>query len=87
MTKAVLMVNIEKLINEFDRLLAKCPVMLTGSQSANLLNVSRTSIWRLCESGDLERVRFKMMGAKQASVRIPADSVRKLFISWLQNAS
>jgi hypothetical protein len=81
------MVNIEKLINEFDRLLAKCPVMLTGSQSANLLNISRTSIWRLCESGDLERVRFKMMGEKQASVRIPADSVRKLFISWLQNAS
>ena len=81
------MANIEKLIDEFDDLLAECPVMLTGSQSANLLNVSRTSIWRLCESGDLERVRFKMMGEKQASVRIPADSVRKLFISWLQNAS
>jgi hypothetical protein len=81
------MVNTEKLIDEFDDLLAKCPVMLTGSQSANLLNVSRTSIWRLCESGDLERVRFKMMGEKQASVRIPAHSVRKLFIGWLENAS
>ena len=77
------MVNTEKLIDEFDRMLAECPVMLTGSQSANLLNVSRTSIWRLCESGDLERVRFKMMGEKQASVRIPAASVRKLFISWI----
>jgi len=87
MTKAVLMVNTEKLIDSFDELLAECPVMLTGSQSANLLNISRTSIWRLCESGDLERVRFKMMGEKQASVRIPADSVRKLFISWLENAS
>ena len=83
MTKAVLMVNTEQLIIDFDELLAECPVMLTGSQSANLLNVSRTSIWRLCESGDLERVRFKMMGEKQASVRIPADSVRKLFISWV----
>jgi len=81
------MVNTEKLIDSFDLLLAECPVMLTGSQSANLLNISRTSIWRLCESGDLERVRFKMMGEKQASVRIPADSVRKLFISWLENAS
>ena len=81
------MANIEKLIDEFDDLLAECPVMLTGSQSANLLNISRTSIWRLCESGDLERVRFKMMGEKQASVRIPADSVRKLFVSWLENAS
>jgi hypothetical protein len=87
MTKAVLMVNTEKLISDFDELLAECPVMLTGSQSANLLNISRTSIWRLCESGDLERVRFKMMGEKQASVRIPADSVRKLFVSWLENAS
>ena len=87
MTKAVLMVNREKLISEFDALLAKCPVMLTGSQSSNLLNISRTSIWRLCESGDLERVRFKMMGEKQASVRIPAGSVRKLFINWLENAS
>jgi hypothetical protein len=87
MTKAVLMVDSEKLVGEFDDLLAEYPVMLTGSQSANLLNVSRTSIWRLCESGDLERVRFKMMGEKQASVRIPADSVRKLFISWVENAS
>ena len=81
------MVDSEKLVGEFDDLLAEYPVMLTGSQSANLLNISRTSIWRLCESGDLERVRFKMMGAKQASVRIPADSVRKLFINWLQNVS
>ena len=87
MTKAVLMLNTQRLIHEFDELLAKSPVMLTGSQSANLLNVSRTSIWRLCESGDLERVRFKMMGEKQASVRIPAASVRNLFISWLKNAS
>lgn len=77
------MVNTEKLIDEFDELLAEYPVMLTGSQSANLLNVSRTSIWRLCESGDLERVRFNMMGQKQASVRISADSVRTLFISWI----
>ena len=77
------MTNSEKLIDEFNDLLSEYPVMLTGSQSANLLNVSRTSIWRLCESGDLERVRFNMMGQKQASVRIPADSVRKLFISWV----
>ena len=83
MTKVELMVNTEKLISEFDRMLAKCPVMLTGSQSANLLNVSRTSIWRLCESGDLDRVRFKMMGEKQASVRIPAASIRKLFVRWV----
>jgi hypothetical protein len=77
------MTNSEKLIDEFNDLLSEYPVMLTGSQSANLLNVSRTSIWRLCESGDLERVRFNMMGQKQASVRIPADSVRKLFTSWV----
>lgn len=77
------MVNIKKLVDDFDELLAEYPVMLTGSQSANLLNVSRTSIWRLCESGDLERVRFNMMGEKQASVRIPAASVRKLFLSWV----
>ena len=77
------MTNSEKLVDEFNDLLSEYPVMLTGSQSAKLLNVSRTSIWRLCESGDLERVRFKMMGQKQASVRIPADSVRKLFISWV----
>jgi len=77
------MVNTEKLIDEFDAKLAQIPVMVTVSQSADLLNVSRTSIWRLCESGDLERVRFKMMGEKQASVRISADSIRNLFISWL----
>jgi len=63
------------------------PVMLTVNQVAGLLNVSKTSIFRLLKAGQLERVSFNLTGEAQPSVRIPAESVRKLFNSWVQNAS
>mgnify|MGYP003991671149 FL=1 len=69
--------------NEFDDALGDRPVMLTVSQVAELLNISRSSVFRLIKMGGLDQVKFNMTGQAQASVRIPSDSVRKLFISWV----
>ena len=81
------MPNSTKLKAEFEDELLDYPVMLTVNQVAELLNVSKTSIFRLLKVGQLERVSFNLTGEAQPSVRIPADSVRKLFTSWVQNAS
>jgi excisionase family DNA binding protein len=77
------MTNNTMLKAEFDDELSDYPVMLTVNQVAELLNVSKSSIFRLLKVGQLERVSFKVTGVTQPSVRIPADSVRKLFISWV----
>ena len=81
------MSNSTMLKAEFENELLDYPVMLTVNQVAELLNVSKTSIFRLLKVGHLERVSFSLTGQAQPSVRIPAESVRKLFSSWVQDAS
>jgi excisionase family DNA binding protein len=81
------MSNSTMLKAEFENELSVYPVMLTVNQVAELLNVSKTSIFRLLKVGDLQRVSFSLTGKAQPSVRIPAESVRKLFSSWVQDAS
>ena len=73
----------DKLLKDFDKALADYPFMLTVKQVAELLNVSKTSIFRLLKVGQLERVSFKLTGEAQPSVRIPAESVWKLIVSWV----
>ncbi len=77
------MPNSTMLKAEFEDELSDYPVMLTVNQVAELLNVSKTSIFRLLKVGHLERVRFNLTGKQQPSVRIPADSVQRLFNSWV----
>jgi excisionase family DNA binding protein len=81
------MPNSTMLKAEFDDELSDYPVMLTVNQVAELLNVSKTSIFRLLKMGQLERVSFKLTGEAQPSVRIPAESVRKLFTSWVGDSN
>ena len=81
------MPNSTMLKAEFEHELLDYPVMLTVNQVAELLNVSKTSIFRLLKVGQLERVSFNLTGEAQPSVRIPSESVRKLFNSWVQDAS
>ena len=80
------MVQREEFMKEIDDLLSDCPVWLSVTQTAEILNISRTSVYRLLEAGDLDAIRINLTGDRKPSVRIPADSVRKLFISWLENA-
>mgnify|MGYP001204139484 FL=1 len=81
------MPNSTMLKAEFEHELLDYPVMLTVNQVAELLNVSKTSIFRLLKVGQLERVSFNLTGEAQPSVRIPAESVRKLFTSWVGDSN
>ena len=83
MANTTKMRRIMDLQNEFDDALGDYPVMLTVPQVARLLNISKSSVFRLLKTGALERVRFNMTGQAQSSVRIPAESVSSLFTSWL----
>ena len=77
----------KQVIEELNDELSEYPVMLTVTQTAEILNISKTSVYRLMDAGDLERIRVHLTGLDKPSVRIPAESVRKLFNSWVQNAS
>ncbi len=83
MTNTTKMRRMMTLQNEFDDALADYPVMLTVPQVAELLNISKSSVFRLLKVGELERVKFNMTGQSQSSVRIPAESVSKLFTNWI----
>ena len=87
MANTTKMRKILDLQNEFDDALDDYPVMLTVPQVAHLLNASKSSVFRLLKVGVLERVRFNMTGQAQASVRIPAESVRNLFTSWVGDSN
>jgi excisionase family DNA binding protein len=71
------------ILAELNDELSGYPLMLTVTQTAGILNISRTTVYRLIDSGDLERIRVHLTGLDKPSVRIPADSVRKLFIGWV----
>ena len=75
------------ILAELNDELSGYPLMLTVTQTAGILNISRTTVYRLIDSGDLERIRVHLTGLDKPAVRIPSESVRKLFISWLQNVS
>jgi len=77
----------KQVIEELNDELNGYPVMLTVTQTAGILNISRTTVYRLLDAGDLERIRVHLTTRDKPSVRIPAESVRKLFTSWVENAS
>jgi len=77
----------KQVIEELNDELSEYPVMLTVTQTADILNISRTTVYRLLDAGDLERIRVHLTTRDKPSVRIPAESVRKLFTSWVENAS
>lgn len=81
------MVKREEFIAEIDDLLSGYPVWLSVTQAAHILNISRTSVYRLLEVGDLHAVRINLTGDRKPSVRVPAESVRKLFVAWVKNPS
>ena len=85
--KEEFMVNREKFMEEIDDLLSGWPVWLSVTQSAEILNISRTSVYRLLEGGDLDAIRINLTGDRKPSVRIPAESVRKLFTSWVGDSN
>ena len=59
------------------------PPLISCKQAEGLLNVSRASIYRLLDNGDLVRVRFSMAGSgAKETMRITSTSIKNLLISW-----
>ena len=59
------------------------PYLLRVSEVANILGISRASIYRLVERGDL-KVTHPVLSGTRGSVRIVRDSAQKLLLQWLE---
>jgi len=65
-----------------DDVMADSPVLLTMNQTAKLLNVGRTSLYRLIERGELDAVRITLTTDEKTATRITNESVRSLLQAW-----
>ena len=65
-----------------DDVMADSPVLLTMNQTAELLNIGRTSFYRLVERGELDAVRITLSADDKTSTRITNESVRSLLQAW-----
>jgi excisionase family DNA binding protein len=81
------MVNREEVMSEIGDVLSGNPVLLSVTQTAEILNISRTSVYRLLETGDLDAIRINLTGDRKPTVRITSDSVHKLFKVWMGGTS
>ena len=66
-----------------ENLMEGLPPLISCKQAEGLLNISRASIYRLLDNGDLERVQFSMAGSgAKETMRITNTSIKNLLISW-----
>ena len=72
-----------------DNLMEGLPPLISCKQAQGLLNISRASIYRLVDGGDLDKVSFNMASTNpkkksgKPTMRITNTSIRKLLIQWL----
>lgn len=65
-----------------DALMADYPHLLSCNQTAGILNISRASVYRLMDTGELERIRIHLSADSRPTTRITNKSVRNLLVSW-----
>ena len=65
-----------------DDVMADSPVLLTMNQTAELLNIGRTSLYRLIERGELDAVRITLTTDEKSATRITKEAVRDLLLKW-----
>lgn len=65
-----------------DEVMEGCPLLLTINQTCEVLNIGRTSFYRLVERGELDVVHIRLTSDDKTSTRIPNESVRNLLLSW-----
>ena len=58
------------------------PLLLSCTQTADILNISRASVYRLMDTGELDAVRIHLTSDNRPSTRITNESVRNLLVSW-----
>lgn len=74
---------VKKVMEKLADVLSGNPLLLSVTQTAEILNISRTSVYRLLETGDLDAIRINLTGDRKPTVRITSDSVQKLFKVWV----
>jgi len=65
-----------------DETMEGCPVLLTINQTCEVLNIGRTSFYRLVERGELDAVRITLSADDKTSTRITNESVSNLLLKW-----
>jgi hypothetical protein len=78
------MVNQQEVMAEVVDVLSDKPLLLSVTQTAEILNISRTSVYRLLGTDELDAIRINLTGDRKPTVRITSDSVRKLFKVWME---
>jgi excisionase family DNA binding protein len=65
---------------------SEMPLLMKVTQVAELLGVSPSTIYRLADAGDLEKVEISLTTSGK-TIRITNESVQKLIERWMKNAS
>jgi len=65
-----------------DEALAGLPALPTIKQGCDVLNIGRTSVYRLIDKGELEAVRIHLSTDGKTVTRITKESIRNLLLSW-----
>ena len=65
-----------------EQALSKFPVLMSAQQVAAAIGVSRASVYRLADRGDVRKTRIFLTG-DQPTIRILRDSVVDLLAVWL----
>lgn len=69
-----------------DEVMADSPLLLSCNQTADLLNISRASVYRLMDTGDLDRVKINLSTDGRPTTRITNQSIRNLLQTWSTQA-
>ena len=70
------------MLNYIDDVMSDSPLLLSPNQTADLLNISRSSVYRLIDSGELDTCKIAISTDAKPSTRITNQSVRNLLVSW-----
>ena len=65
-----------------DEVMEGCPLLLTINQACEVLNIGRTSYYRLVERGELDIVQIRLTSDDKTSTRVTNESVRNLLLKW-----
>jgi excisionase family DNA binding protein len=66
--------------------LSNMPMLMRVRQVAEVLGISPTTVYRLADAGDLEKVEISLTTPGK-TIRITNESVLKLIERWMQSAS
>ena len=73
------------MLNYIDDVMSDSPLLLSCTQAADLLNVSRASVYRLMDAGELDAVRIHLTSDSRPTRRVTNESVHNLIERWMNN--